>query len=156
MPTSFSTSGTPATVTNSTVRFPQATVVMPIHLADLANSQTLKMAIPYRFRVESVVFRVSTAASTASKAATLTLKISGTTIVTQPASATIGLTSANCTPVGATVALSSSATIATGIDVTTNIGAAGGTIEAAVSSVTTFVEGSGWLEWTISNIESVQ
>lgn len=158
MPTSFPTSGTPATTTSSTVRFPQATVTIPMHFTELANSQVLKIAVPYRFRVDGVLFR-NGAVSTSSGnngAATLTARINGTAITTQPASATIGLTHANTQTVGATVALSSSATIATGIDVTSNIGTAGQTVEIAISSVTAFTAGSGWVEFTISNIESVQ
>lgn len=135
----------PNVATGTTSIFPKQTLVLPVdHLSSLANSQTIKVNIPHSFRVESVRFRVQTAVTTASKAATLTAQIGGTAM----AGGVISLTSAACTPVGAAVA----GTTITG----TNTGSADTTLEFAVSSVTAFVEGGGWIEVTLTNTESIQ
>lgn len=110
-------------------------------MANLANSQVLKLAIPYAFRVDSVLYRVGDkAVSTASKLATASLQISGVAAT----GGVIALTSANCATSGGSVAGSA---VTAG-----NTGAAGGTVEFAMSAVTAFAEGSGWFEITLSRL----
>src|SRR5689334_1594942 len=110
------------------------TIIIPIGvLTGLANSQVWKVAIPYAFTVTAALFRVGVPVTTGAKAATLTVQINGTAVT----GGVISMTSANCTPTGASVA----ATAITGANATTTVGT---TLEVAVSSVTAFAEGSGW------------
>lgn len=116
------------------------TAIIPIPaLAGLANSQVRKLAIPHAFTLTSIGVRIGDPATTAAKAATLTAQIAGTPVT----GGVVSLTSANATPAGALVA----GTAITAL----NTGAAGDTVEAAVSSVTAFVEGSGHIELGITN-----
>ena len=118
-----------------------STVILPIPaLSGLADSQTRKVAVPFPFEVTAVSFRVGDPATTASKLATLTAQVSGTAVT----GGVVNLTSANCTPSGAAVAGSA----ITGA----NTGAAGGTLEVAVSAVTAFVEGDGYVEFTVVHL----
>lgn len=118
----------------------QDVVVIPVaSLAALANGQVLDVAVPYPFRVVSALFRVDVAATTAAKAATLTVRVNDVAVT----GGVIALTSANCTPSGATVAASA----VTG----GNTGTANQNVGVLVSSVTAFVEGSGQIEITVSN-----
>lgn len=114
-------------------------IIIPISaLAGLANSQVRKIAMPSNFTVNSVGFRVGTPVTTAAKAATLQAQISGVACT----GGAISLTSANCTPTGAAVA---------GTAITAaNTGAGGATLEVAVSGVTAFVEGDGYVEFNIT------
>lgn len=116
------------------------TICIPVSaMANLANAQTLKIAIPYAFAVTSALFRVGDkAVTTAAKLATATVQISGVAVT----GGVISLTSANCTPSGAAVA--STAITAGGSTFTP-----GSTLEVAISSVTAFSEGDGWFEFTI-------
>lgn len=117
-------------------------VVIPINsFAALANSQVYKRAMPHAFKVVDIGVRVTAAVTTAAKAATLTAQITGTAVT----GGAVSLTSANATPVGALVAGSA---ITAG-----NTGNAGDTLEAAISAVTTFVEGGGEIEFTVINTE---
>lgn len=127
----------PNAVTSTNYADRRYTAIIPVQLASLANSSTLKLAVPHAFRVESVLFRIGKPASTASKAATATFHVSGSAA----SGGVISLTTANCTPMGGTVA---STTLTSG-----NTGSAGGTIEFAISSVTAFAEGDGWFEATV-------
>lgn len=120
----------------------EQTYVIPAQLADFANSQVWKIAVPYAFTVKSALFRVGKAATTAAKAATMTLTVSGNAVT----GGVISLTSANCTPTGASVAASA----ISGANAT---GAAAGTIEFTASSVTAFVEGDGYFEVVVTNNE---
>lgn len=117
------------------------TLIMPVPaLAGLANAQTRKLAVPFPFLLVTAGFRVADPATTAAKLATLTTQISGVACT----GGVIALTSANCTPSGALVA----GTAITGL----NAGASGATLEVAVSAVTAFVEGSGWVEFKIKHL----
>lgn len=116
------------------------TVILPIPaLAGLANSQTRKIAIPYAFTVTGAIIRAGTPVTTGSKLATLTVGISGTPVT----GGVISATSAGLNAAGATQA-------ATAITAA-NVGTAGQTLEVAVSSVTTFVEGDATVEFTVVN-----
>jgi hypothetical protein len=116
------------------------TILIPVgNLADLANSQTFKVAVPFAFTLTGIGLRVGKAVTTGSKAATLTAQINGVAAT----GGVISLTSANATPAGALVA---------GTAVTAaNVGTAGQTLEVAISGVTAFTEGTGWVEATVSN-----
>lgn len=112
-----------------------------IDLNDLADAQLLLLGAPaVPFRITAVDFTVNSAVTTGSKAATLTAAINGTNITT---GGVLALTSANCTPAGAVV---NSTAPSAG-----NSGDAGDTVGVNVSSVTTFVEGSGLLTMTLVN-----
>ena len=117
-------------------------IIIPVAaLANLVNSQVLKIAVPFPFTLDSALFRVGDkAVTTAAKAATVQTKVSGTNTT----GGTVELVSADLTPTGATKALSA----ITGA----NTGAAGGTIEIAVSGVTAFAEGNGWFECTVTEL----
>lgn len=116
------------------------TITIPVSgLANLANAQVLKIAIPYAFAVVSAGFRVGDkAVTTAAKAATATVQISGVAVT----GGVMSLTSANCTPSGALVA----STPITGLNSTFTPGS---TLEVAISGVTAFAEGDGWFELTV-------
>lgn len=126
------------TTTQGGVGGPQ-TIVMPLGaFTGLANSQTRKVAIPTGFVVTAVGVRVGTPVTTGAKAATLTTQINGVACT----GGVVSMTSANMTPTGALVA----GTAITALNGTTT---AGQTLEVAVSSVTAFVEGDGYVEFTI-------
>lgn len=115
-----------------------AVLPIPITLANLANGQKLQLPVPFGFQVTAAVFTVQVPATTASKLATLTVCINGTNVA---GGGVMALTSANCTPAGNQVA----ATTITG----TNVGAQGALLGVAVTSVTTFAEGTGVLTFTV-------
>lgn len=115
------------------------TVILPLQLADIATG-TFKVGMPTAFVVLSALFRTAKPASTAAKAATLTVGISGTAVT----GGVISLTSANQNTIGGSVA----ATAITGA----NIGGPGDTLEVTASSVTAFAEGDGYVEFTVAEL----
>lgn len=115
--------------------------IMPMTLAGLVNAQTRKLAIPFGFKLESIGFRTGTLASTAAKAATLTAQINGTPCT----GGVISLTSANQATPG-------TLTAGTAVTALNTSPVSGGTLEVAVSGVTAFVEGDGWVEAVVSKI----
>jgi hypothetical protein len=115
------------------------TVLMPLQLADIAAG-TFKIGMPSAFVVLSALFRTAKPASTAAKLATLTVGISGVAVT----GGVMALTTANQNTIGGSVA----ATAITGA----NIGAAGATLEVTASAVTAFVEGDGWVEFTVATL----
>lgn len=120
--------------------FAPQTVIIPVAaMANLANAQTLKIALPFAFVVTTAAFRVGDkAVTTGAKAATATVQISGTAVT----GGVMSLTSANCTPSGAAVA-------STAITANNQTQSVGQTLEVAISSVTAFAEGDGWFEFTV-------
>jgi len=116
------------------------TVVIPIPLlSNLANSQTWKIALPFAFTVTAATLRAGLPVTTGSKAATLTVGINGTPVT----GGVISATSAGL----ATTGVKMDATAITAA----NVGTAGQTLEFAVSSVTAFTEGNGYVEFTVTN-----
>jgi hypothetical protein len=129
-----------STSSQSSLFGPQTVIIPVAAMANLANSQTLKIALPFNFVVTAALFRVGDkAVTTAAKLATATVQVNGVAVT----GGVIALTSANCTPSGASVA-------ATAITAANGSTAVGQTLEVAISSVTTFVEGDGWFEFTVS------
>lgn len=128
-----------STTTQGSIDNPD-TIIIPVSaLANLANSQVLKIALPYAFAVTAAGFRVGDkAVTTGAKAATATVQISGTAVT----GGVISLTSANCTPSGALVA-------STAITALNSTFTPGSTLEVAISGVTAFAEGDGWFEFTV-------
>lgn len=98
--------------------------------------------INHPFKVLDIRAIVTTAATTASKAATLTAKVDGTAVP----GAVLALTSANMTPLGKVVSAS-----ATG----SNVGSAGSKISITGSSVTSFVEGQAEIVVTVQNLATM-
>src|SRR4051812_8193944 len=113
-------------------------VIIPLTLVSLVNAQVRKLLVPYAFVLSAVGFRVGSPATTAAKLATLTAQINGTAVT----GGVVSLTSANCTPAGAAVA-------GTAITANNSTTTAGQTVEVAVSGVTAFVEGDGYVEFTV-------
>lgn len=107
-------------------------------LTGLANGQVFSITVPGAFTLNSIGFRVGVAVTTGAKLATLTAQIGGVACT----GGVISLTSANCTPAGALVA----GTAITG----GNTGTGSTTVQVAVSAVTAFLEGSGWVEANIT------
>lgn len=132
-----SSGGTPATI--AAAAFKQTIVLELGSLAALANSQVYKIAVPFAFTVTAASLRVGNPVTTGAKAATLTTQISG-------AAATGGVISAAGTY--ATGATQAGTAITAG-----NTGAAGDTLEIAVSAVTAFTEGTGVVEFTVTNTD---
>lgn len=123
----------------------QETIAIPVTLAAItAAGDVLTTYTPgYKFKILRVDFAVAVAATTAAKAASLNIEI-GTTNLT---GGVVALTSANCTPLGATV-LGTAVTAA-------NSGAATDSISIEASSVTAFAEGSGYVLLKIQNMDTV-
>lgn len=137
-----SSGGTASATAGVSANAQKETVIIPLgNLSTLANTQVWKVALPYAFTVSNAVYRAGQGVSTGSKLATLTLQINGATAT----GGVISLTSATATPTGATIA----GTTITG----NNTGTAAQTVEVAVSAVTAFVEGSGWVELTVVNTD---
>lgn len=108
---------------------------IPITLAQIASDgDVLTTWTPgFAGTIEKVSFAVTVVVTTASKAADLNIEI-GTTDVT---GGVVGLTSANCTPLGAVIE---------GTEITAdNEFTASDTISIKASSVTAFIEGEGVL-----------
>jgi hypothetical protein len=114
-----------------------------VNLADILAADLVTTWTPgYKFKILSVDFVVTKAATTGSKAATLTPKISGVAVT----GGVLALTSGNCTPQGVVVA---------GTTVTAaNTGSAAATISITGSAVTAFVEGNGTIEIRIQNMDT--
>lgn len=118
----------------------QVTIPLYTTLAGLVNTQVLAVAVPFAFKLNSVGFRVRTPATTAAKLATLTGQVQGTPVT----GGVVSLTSANATPTNTLVAGTSITAL--------NTGAAGNTVGVAVSAVTAFVEGDGYVEFNVTNL----
>jgi hypothetical protein len=114
------------------------TVILPLQLADVAAGD-FKVAVPYAFTLLATAFRTAKAATTAAKAATLTPDINGVAVT----GGVVALTSANQNTIGGSVA-GSAVTAA-------NTGTAGQALGVTASAVTAFVEGDGWVEFTVLN-----
>jgi hypothetical protein len=128
-----------STTTQGSIDNPDTITIPVAAMANLANSQVLKIALPYAFTVTAALFRVGDkAVTTAAKAATATVQINGAAVT----GGVMSLTSANCTPSGAAVA-------ATAITANNGTFVPGSTLEVAISSVTAFLEGDGWFEFTV-------
>lgn len=119
------------------------TIPLYTNLVDITAADILSLYVPgYKFKILAMDFVVDKPATTGSKAATLTPKIS-TVAVT---GGVVALTSALCTPAGALV--SGSAVTAA------NTGSASASISLTGSSVTAFVEGNGWVLLKIQNMDT--
>lgn len=115
------------------------TITIP-DLSGLANSQVWKVDAPFAGTLTAMRYRSGAPTTTASKGATLTAQINGSAV-------TGGVVAiASNTDTGTTGAAKSASSITAG-----NTFTAGQTIEFAVSSVTAFVEGSGVVEFDITN-----
>lgn len=131
--------GTANAATGIVATASKQTLILPLQLADIAASETYKLAVPFAFTVNSIGFRTGKPASTASKLATLTAQVNGTPVT----GGVVALTTANQNATG---------TLTAGTAITAlNIGTAGQTVEAATSSVTAFVEGDGYIEFNVTN-----
>ena len=130
--------GLPSDVPSVLATASAVTIILPLSdLSALANSQVYKIAVPFAFTVTAALLRVGNPATTAGGAATLTPRIAGTAITGGVISAT-GTYAAGATQAGTAI---------TGL----NVGTAGQTLEIAVSAVTAFTEGTGWVEFTVTN-----
>jgi hypothetical protein len=115
---------------------------IPVTLSTLANSQVFAVDAPFDGTLISANFRVILPATTSGKAATLTAQANGSSVT----GGVISLTSATATPAGALI---SGTAITAG-----NTFTAGQTVGVIVSSVTTFVEGTGIIELTVQNSDA--
>lgn len=118
----------------------QQTIAIPVQLLDLAAG-TFGITVPFAFKVNSAKFVTLKPATTAAKAATLTVEIA-TVAVT---GGVIALTSANQNTIGGSVAASAITAL--------NTGAAGASLGVTVSAVTAFIEGDGWIEFNVTNVD---
>lgn len=117
----------------------QQKIILPVQLVNLTNAENRKIALPFAFKVLDAKFRVGEAVTTAAKLATLTTQITGVACT----GGVIALTSAAATPSGALIAGTAITALQDGV--------AGDTLEAVASAVTAFVEGDGYVEWTVIN-----
>lgn len=119
-------------------------MVVPIfvNLAQITGTTIFTHTPGFAFKVLSIDFSVEVAVTTAAKLATITPYIGGVTVT----GGDLDLTSANCTPKGAVV---------TGDAITAaNTGTSGQALTLVATSVTPFVEGSGWILLRIQNMDS--
>lgn len=115
-------------------------IIIPIpDMTKLANSQIFEVLMPYAFTVNSALFRTNVAVSTGAKAATFTAGVDGSAM-------TGGVIVVSGTQ--ATGVATNSTSITAG-----NTGTATNKVSFTVSSVTTFVEGEGQLEVTVTNTD---
>ena len=118
----------------------QSTISLYTKLIDLVATQVIAATVPFAFKLNSVGFRVRTPVTTGSKLATLTAQIAGTPTT----GGVVSLTSAACTPTNTLVA---------GTTVTAlNVGTAGQAVGVAISAVTAFAEGDGYVEFNVTNL----
>lgn len=108
-------------------------------LAALANAQILAFQPPFAYKLVSIGFRTRVVASTGGKAATLTAQINGVACT----GGVVGLTTANQNVSGGLTA----GTAITALNVGTNVQP----VQAAVSAVTAFSEGDGYVEYVVQN-----
>lgn len=120
----------------------ESVLIIPISLPTLANAQVRKIAVPFDFTLLSVGFRTGGPVATAAKAATLTARVNGVAVT----GGVIGLTSANQATAGALVAGSA---ITAG-----NTGSITQTVEVAISAVTAFIEGDGYVECVLASLNT--
>src|SRR5919204_4742810 len=120
-----------------------------VELSKIVNSTDLITAFPLTFkgRVIAMDFVTQTKVTTGSKAATLTPKLKSGSTTTAVTGGVVALTSALCTPEGAVIA-GSAVTAA-------NSFASGDSLTISATSVTAFVEGTGWLLLTVINDDTL-
>lgn len=125
------------TIASTVAKFTQ--IIGPFSMALLVNGQLFKVPIQSGFIVNSATFRDEIAITTGAKAATLTTQISGAActggVITVAGTYATGVTQAG-TPISGS-----------------NVGTAGQTLEIAVSGVTTFTEGWGHVELSVTNTD---
>jgi hypothetical protein len=110
----------------------KAILSIPLTLSALANGDYMTNYTPgFAGSITKISFAVTTAVTTAAKAATINMEINATNLT----GGVLSLTSANCTPLGAVV----DATAITAANTFT----ATDTISIEISGVTTFIEGAG-------------
>ena len=115
-------------------------------LASLAAADFVtEYTIPHAFKVIDIRSMPTVAATTAAKAATLTVKIDGVAVP----GASLAMTTANQTPIGKVTTASATDQKPNGL----NYGAAGSKISVTGSSVTAFIEGSSTISITLQNLE---
>lgn len=117
------------------------TVILPLRLADIAAG-VFAVNVPFNFTLNSTLFRTFAPATTAAKAATLT-PIIGAVPVT---GGVMALTSANQNAINNTVAGTAITAGATGT--------ANSILGVTASAVTAFIEGSGQVEFSVTNNDS--
>lgn len=108
-------------------------------MADLANASVWGVAIPYAFKLISVLLKIDVAVTTGAKAATLTARVNASNCTGGVISAA-GTYAAGGSQAGTSI---------TG----TNTGTAGQIADFVVSGVTAFTEGSGHLEMVVLNTD---
>lgn len=119
------------------------TVPLFVNFADIAAADLLTTYTPgYAFKILGTAVAVEKVVTTGSKLATLTPKISGTSVT----GGVLSLTSAALTPQGTVLAGSAVTAL--------NVGTAADTISLTGSAVTAFVEGSGWILLKIQNMDT--
>lgn len=135
-----SSGGTKSDTIASTIA--KTTLTLPISLVGITgNSLAVAMIVPFAFILNSVNFRLTKVVSTAAKAATLTAQVNGSSVT----GGAVALTSAGLATYG---------TVITGSAITAgNTGTAGQTVGVISSSVTSFSEGDGFLEFNVTNTD---
>lgn len=117
-----------------------STVSFPVNLASVANGNIVTSFVPgFAGTIEKLQFVTSVPVTTAAKATTLNAEIAGVDVT----GGVVALTSANCTPIGATVQ-GSAVTAAKSFGATD-------AIDIEASSTTAFVEGAGVLILTLKS-----
>jgi len=135
----------------STVAAGTGRVLLPfyVQLAQIVNTTDLITAFPLTFkgRLIALDFVTQTKVTTGSKAATVTPKLKSGATTTTVTGGVVTLTSALATPEGAVIA----GTAITAL----NSFASGDSLTISASSVTAFIEGTGWLLLTMINDDTI-
>lgn len=131
-----STGGTPGTAL-AAVAVRSTIVLGPFSMALLVNNQLWQIAIPYAFTVVAAAFRCDVAVTTGAKAATFQVQVNS-----------VNTTGGQIVVAGAQA--TGAAILASAIS-GANVGVAGNGLGVIVSGVTTFTEGYGHIELTVTN-----
>jgi hypothetical protein len=118
------------------------TIPIFVNLAQITATSIFSYTPGFAFKVLAIQFSVEIAVTNAAKGATLTPTVNGSGVT----GGALVLTSANCTPKGTTV---SGSAISGG-----NTGTNAQTLGITASSVTTFLEGTGWVLLRIQNMDT--
>jgi hypothetical protein len=137
---------TPYVTTKRTSQAGIYTLTFNTPLASLAAADFItSYTINHAFKVLDIRSNPTVAATTAAKAATLTVKVDGVAVP----GAALAMTSANQTPIGKVTTATATDLAPNGL----NTGAAGSAISITGSAVTAFVEGSSTISVTLQNLE---
>lgn len=138
----------PATSTSGVGTGRYVTLAFPVLNTLIAAADfVVDYTVPFPFKVVELKSICTAAVTTGAKAATVTVKLDGTAVT----GATVAMTSANQTPIGAILTGTATDVLAGGNNIAY---AAGSKLKLTGSSVTAFSEGSTVFHITLQNLDA--